>query len=100
MSRVDTKKLTDNEITKALECHAHKHECTGCPLEKYGFGCTEMLANQALSLIKRQQERITILESGVMTTKAWEDIMRNALSPLVAKIAEDKEKEMVGDNNG
>lgn len=88
--------MKDNDIFNALECCVNLDSCSSCPLNADPC-CRGTLIEQSLHLIKRKQERIAILESGVMPTKVWEEIMRNVLSPLVAKAAEDKAKEIVGD---
>ncbi|MBQ7835505.1 MAG: hypothetical protein IJ385_06945 [Ruminiclostridium sp.] len=52
--------MTDNEIIKALECHAsHTDECDDCPnVEISSSGCSEIMAENALDLINRQKAEI------------------------------------------
>ena len=62
--------MTDTEIIKALECcllnnEQHNERCEECPLyETYDVICQNLLACDALDLIKRQKaetERLTSL---------------------------------------
>ena len=52
--------MTDNEIIKALECHAsHTDECDDCPnVEISSSVCSEIMAENALDLINRQKAEI------------------------------------------
>ena len=55
------KKLTDNEIIKALECcnkPIGKTECGICPLYHSAGRCTENMLTNALDLINRQKAEI------------------------------------------
>ena len=76
------KKLTDNEIIKALECcvPSYTKKCDKCVYEKYKptvLGkplCSEYMRKAALDLINRQKERykklcINRTEQGEKTTK-------------------------------
>ena len=64
------KKLTDNEIIKALECckervqyEGNENTCCSCSLIT-DDGCTCTLAKHSLDLINRQKEEIERLTSG------------------------------------
>lgn len=50
------KKLTDEEIIKALECHINAEDCVGCEM----FGrCDEIILTKlVLDLINRQKSEI------------------------------------------
>ena len=55
--------MSDEEITKALECCGDPYSvCAECPI-KDDHGCNEKLANYALDIINRQQAEIEKLES-------------------------------------
>ena len=61
------KKLSDNEIIKALECHI-KGRCHSCPNGKEEIQllhkpCSRMIAEYALSLINRQKAEIERLKA-------------------------------------
>ncbi len=60
------KKLTDNEIIKALECCVNNGDCRECALNpkkgNYGY-CTEFAIKSALDLINRQKAEIERLYS-------------------------------------
>lgn len=60
--------MTDNEIIKALECHAsHTDECDNCPnIEIISSGCSEIMAENALALINRQKAEIERLKNHFM----------------------------------
>lgn len=55
------KKLTDEEIIKALECHINAEDCVGCEM----FGrCDEIILTKlVLDLINRQKGEIETLKS-------------------------------------
>lgn len=52
--------MTDKEIIKALECcHSTKGGCKDCPLNyRRSADCVDYLEENALDLIRRQQEKI------------------------------------------
>ena len=55
---MDTNKLTDEEVIKALECHKEwSSMCESCPLT-ISKGCGMALAKNALDLIKRKEADI------------------------------------------
>lgn len=58
------KKLTDNEIIKALECHTgnNSKRCQVCPYTIYGCYCLDHLHPDLLDLINRQKAEIEKLE--------------------------------------
>ena len=58
--------MTDNEIIKALECHADEdiETCSFCPLSNVE-GCAYKLAEFSLDLINRQKAEIERLEKTV-----------------------------------
>lgn len=54
--------MSDNEIKKALEC-CTDFKCENCPCEDNSeFTCTEILMEDALDLINRQQAEIERLQ--------------------------------------
>lgn len=63
---MNNKKLTDNEIIKALECCeiAYDQDCTECPLypDDGEIACREVLREEALDLITRQQAELENLK--------------------------------------
>lgn len=52
------KKMSDNEIIKALEC-CRDNNCHECPIK----GCTDNIFGEALDLINRQKAEIKQLET-------------------------------------
>ena len=61
------KKLTDNEIVKALEC-CNKNDCRTCPYGKYnvtGWCCMPKARKDALDLINRLQAENERLKSHI-----------------------------------
>ena len=52
--------MTDNEITKALECCVNGEDCLNCPLQEQFADCKPMTG--ALDLINRQKAEIERLE--------------------------------------
>lgn len=57
--------MTDNEIKKALAWHSNDEtHCSGCPYEEHSVThyCVDMVIQDALDLINRQQARIKELE--------------------------------------
>ena len=54
------------KVIKGLECcgnHKREYSCSNCPYEEYGWEgnpseCTEILAVQALALLKEQEQTI------------------------------------------
>lgn len=76
------KKLTDNEIIKALEC-CSKKICKQCPNFSEDIECSEKLINLTLDLITRQQAKIdefmketavtTLIDDAVVYTPTLED---------------------------
>lgn len=54
--KMSDKKLTDEEIIKALECHINAEDCVGCEM----FGrCDEIILTKlVLDLINRQKSEI------------------------------------------
>ena len=73
------KKLTDEEIIKALECHINAEDCVGCEM----FGqCEEILLTElVLDLINRQKAEIERLKSELSNTR------RKALLEASSKFA-------------
>lgn len=53
----EQRKITDEQVIKALECCTKKYGCCDCPLENDEL-CMITINKEALSLIKRQQSRI------------------------------------------
>ncbi len=55
--------MTDNEITKALECCANDGDCKDCCINpnkgNYGY-CTSLAIKAALDLINRQRAEISV----------------------------------------
>lgn len=61
--------MSDEEITKALECCGDPYSvCAECPI-KDDHGCNEKLANYALDIINRQQAEIEKLKEEIQITK-------------------------------
>lgn len=88
------KKLTDNEIIKALECCSKKN-CKQCPNFSEDIECSEKLINLTLDLITRQQAKIerltavkghidTLIHRGIEypTAEAYEKAFQKALEHL------------------
>lgn len=73
------KKLTDEEIIKALECHINAEDCVGCEM----FGrCDEIILTKlVLDLINRQKSEIERLKSELSNTR------RKALLEASSKFA-------------
>ena len=61
---MNERKFTDEEVIKALECHA-KRNCGDCPM--CGKGCADKLIEVALDLITRQKAEIERLRNTVKT---------------------------------
>lgn len=58
-------KLTDEEIKSSLEVIATTGNCNECKIRNYKWGtcnCSQITANAALDLIKRQQAKIERLQ--------------------------------------
>lgn len=76
--------MTDNEIIKALEECQGEPNCGNCP---YGgpYNCFEYLREDALALIKRQQEEIDLLkmDNERMTSKVFGMAMKKVLKEKV-----------------
>ena len=53
--------MSDEEVKKALEC-CLVGECESCPISKFSY-CYEILKDEAMSLINRQQAEIERLNS-------------------------------------
>lgn len=85
--------MTDNEIIKALECHM-KGQCFYCPNRKEEVqlmlkGCSKMIAENALDLIKRQKAEIERLTTSFPKTLESIKKMRNgAKAEAVKEFAE------------
>lgn len=74
--------MTDNEIIKALECHADRtNNCELCPLFEDEF-CASILAHNSLDLIIRQQAEIESLKS-LCTSK---DVIINSQEAEIEKL--------------
>ena len=58
--------IDKEKVIKGLECcgnHKREYSCSNCPYEEYGWEgnpseCTEILAVQALALLKEQEQTI------------------------------------------
>ena len=62
--------MTDKEIIKALKCCGGKYDCKSCVLWKTsGAECIKKLLENALRLIKRQNEEIEKFKSESHTGK-------------------------------
>ena len=70
-SRKRVKKLTDNEIIKALECCTNPRVNEKCPRSKFvdicNDGCIHLLMKQALNLINRQKAEFNELQHKIMS---------------------------------
>ena len=65
------KKLTDNEIIKALEC-CNQNDCKTCPYGKYntaGWCCMPKLRKDTLSLINRLQAELERLKAEIFALR-------------------------------
>jgi DNA repair exonuclease SbcCD ATPase subunit len=65
---MEEKKLTDEEIVKALECCIHDDLCKACPLYAVS-GCIRKRNIQVLDLIHRLQKAKEFFEKGYEVTK-------------------------------
>ena len=68
------KKMTDNEIIKALKkCSIEKETCNGCPFDKDGCiseNGINLLMKSALDLINRQKAEILELQKRIINWRA------------------------------
>ena len=79
-SRKRVKKLTDNEIIKALECCTNPRVNEKCPRSKFvdicNDGCIHLLMKQALDLINCQKAEIERLQLKIDGVKDANAILR------------------------
>lgn len=63
------------DVIKGLEICVHrvpgKYDCNECPYEIDGDCCAINLTNDALSMLKEQEERIKLLEHQLETLTKW-----------------------------
>ena len=81
------KKLTDNEIVKALEICQGAHDndtCNNCKYKR-NFGCRDALCNDTLDLINRQNAEIERLKKEVAY---WETEMKEARADIDQAVTE------------
>ena len=98
------KKLTDNEIIKALECcKSDTSLCNDCPYDKIGE-CIEKLCADSIDLINRLQaenERLTqfsgiLLHNGSELFKEIETVKAEAYKECIEKVKEEINKHSYG----
>ena len=82
------KKLTDNEIVKALECCCKNNNCEGCPLDYLTFSsqCASELAIKSLDLINRLQAQNKDLAETVHKLTIEKDALFDKAEELKAEI--------------
>lgn len=96
--------MTDKEIIKALECcHSTKGGCKDCPLNyRRSADCVDYLEENALDLIRRQQEKINhFAETNKMvvdlktvkTDKTEDEILKRLLTQRVEFIPNSQDVE-------
>ena len=96
--------MTDKEIIKALECcHSTKGGCKDCPLNyRRSADCVDYLEENALDLIRRQQEKINHFAEAnkmvvdlktVKTDKTEDEILKRLLTQRVEFIPNNKDIE-------
>ena len=92
-----TKKLTIEEIKKALECCTQQHKCNECPyLMEHHLVCNHHLHKDTLDIINRQQTQYETAKSEAIKEFA-ERLCEGRLSndPVVIAVKVEL-KEMVG----
>lgn len=88
------KKLTDEEITKALECCGKEYSCERCILNTWlnkKRDCVGIILGDALDLINRQKEEIEILKKKANTPFAKVTFDENKLKKIVSDVAKNIE---------
>ena len=84
--------MTDNEIIKALECHADRdtETCSLCPLMCVE-GCAYELAKNSLDLINRQKAEIEALIAGQETLQRYISTAKDeAVKEFAERLCEDR----------
>ena len=88
--------MTDNEIIKALECHAHRKDsnfnCCDCDYIQFQ-DCSQRMSQDTLDLINRQQETIKTLRNCVEQHHIIRKDGKSPLSLLTAEIKAEAYKE-------
>ena len=87
------KKLTDNEIIKALECCCKNNNCEGCPLDYLTFSsqCASELAIKSLDLINRLQSQNKDLAETVHNIHIEKDTLFDKCEELKKEVVRLKE---------
>lgn len=88
VSKMTNKKLTDNEIKKALECCCKNNNCEGCPLDYLTFSsqCASELAIKSLDLINRLQTQNKDLAETIHNLTLEKDALFDKAEELKAEV--------------
>lgn len=79
--------MTDNEIIKALKCHAGigRHKCDDCPLKVLGVGaCSSTMARNAFDLVNRVKFLPCKVGDEVWAIRSY----KNTKFPVKGKVSE------------